>query len=90
MTTNEVVPVAGRKTLIAGAVVTGVIAVGLIWAGWLITGTDYSWDRLFSSDYWLGGVLRGAGVLLLGKTGLKLGLVVVAAVVGAVMWMRRR
>lgn len=90
MTTNEVAPVAGRKTLIAAAVVTGVTAVGLVWAGWLVAGTDPGWDRLLSADYWFGGVLRGIGVLLLGKTGLKIGLVLVGAVVAAVMWMRRR
>jgi hypothetical protein len=90
MTTNEVTAVAGRRTLIAGAVVTGVVAIGLVWAGWLIAGADPGWDRFLSTDYWFGSVLRGAGVLLIGKTGLKLGLIVVAAVVGGVMWLRGR
>ncbi|MFI5840343.1 hypothetical protein ACIA8K_11620 [Catenuloplanes sp. NPDC051500] len=93
MTTNEVTAVAtvtGRRTLIAGAVVTGVVAVGLIWAGWLIAGADPGWDRFLSGEYWFGSLLRGTGVLLIGKTGLKLGLIVVAAAAGGVMWLRGR
>ncbi|MDR7278710.1 hypothetical protein [Catenuloplanes atrovinosus] len=88
MTTNEVAEVRSNRKLIAGAAVTAVLATTLIWAGWRLTGTTTSWHDLGDPNHWFGQALRAAGALLFGKTGLKLGLVVVAVAIGAVMWAR--
>ncbi|GAB7047898.1 hypothetical protein [Catenuloplanes indicus] len=75
-----------RKLIAAGAVTLTIAAV-LIWAGWQFTGITYDWS---ATDDRIGVALRGAGALLIGKTGLKIGLVVVGAAIATVMWMRGR
>lgn len=87
MLMNEERATPRNRKLIAAGAVTLVLAIALIWAGWQFTGITH--DRA-SADHWIGVALRGAGTLLIGKTGLKIGFVVVGVVAGAVMWMRGR
>ncbi|GAB7039875.1 MULTISPECIES: hypothetical protein [Catenuloplanes] len=90
MLMNEERAVLRNGKLVAAGAVTLTVALVMVWAGWRLTGIGHSWDDLTSADHWLGVLLRGGGALLLGKTGLKIGFVVVGVVAGTVMWMRGR
>ena len=90
MTKNSEATTPHTRRLIAGAVVTAVLATVLLWAGWRLTGTTRLWEDAADPDNWLGHALRAGGVLLFSKTGLKIGLVVVGVAVGGTMWLRAR
>lgn len=77
--------------LVAAAVLTGVTGVVLIGGGWLLRGLDPGgWERLVDLGWWVSWAMRVLGWAVLGKGGLKLAFIVVAAVVAGVAWWSKR
>ncbi|MFI5494150.1 hypothetical protein [Actinoplanes sp. NPDC051859] len=80
------------RQLAAAGLLAGVAGLAILALGWWIVGWEprYDWDRLTDVQWWIGGVVRGLSYLAFTKSGLKAALVLVAAIVGAVAWLRSR
>ncbi|SCL32817.1 hypothetical protein GA0070616_4561 [Micromonospora nigra] len=81
-----------RRTLLFSALIAGALGLGLVAVGWWLRDWEWNTDRWrFLDPSWLGGVvITGLGHLAIGRTGFKIGLLVLGAAAGGVVWLRQR
>jgi hypothetical protein len=79
-----------RSTLVGAAVLAGAVGIGLVILGWWAQGWQHhdGWDRYTDLSWWTGGLVRGLGILMLGKLGFKVALAGIVASLAAFAWYR--